>query len=299
MDVVFIIGSPRSGTTVLGNILSCHNKIAEWYEPYYMWSYFIGYKENDIWYKTDLTSYAKKNIQREFAVYQRKSRKPIIVDKTPGNAFHIDLIRDVFPNAKWIHLIRDGRDVTLSIKKEWEKRKKMVHDKDYLELFRTAIGMLKRQPYLKYRIMAVIFEMITNRSLDPKKYLNKSKWKGRPYWGPRFNGWEEFLRSHSSIEFNAMQWLESVEAVNNNWTLLPQKNKIEIRYEDLLKNTEETLCAIFDVLKVEIPSDFIDNIPKLQKNNTQKWKRELSFEERKKIYPILKSKIEELGFPIW
>ena len=39
-------------------------------------------------------------------------------DKTPGYLIEIDRLRQVFPNAKFIHLIRDARDVSLSL---WRK----------------------------------------------------------------------------------------------------------------------------------------------------------------------------------
>ena len=35
-------------------------------------------------------------------------------EKTPINVLHIELLADVFPEARFIHLIRDGRDVALS-----------------------------------------------------------------------------------------------------------------------------------------------------------------------------------------
>jgi len=40
-ETAFIIGSPRSGTTILENILHCHPHIAELYEPYYLWENFF------------------------------------------------------------------------------------------------------------------------------------------------------------------------------------------------------------------------------------------------------------------
>jgi Sulfotransferase family len=36
-------------------------------------------------------------------------------DKTPHYVLHIDAVRDVFPDARFVHLVRDGRDVALSL----------------------------------------------------------------------------------------------------------------------------------------------------------------------------------------
>jgi hypothetical protein len=42
-------------------------------------------------------------------------------DKTPGYINHMPLLRALFPEAKFIHLIRDPRDYCLSVKKSWGK----------------------------------------------------------------------------------------------------------------------------------------------------------------------------------
>lgn len=35
-------------------------------------------------------------------------------DKTPAHSFHIPLLRSLFPQARFIHVLRDGRDATVS-----------------------------------------------------------------------------------------------------------------------------------------------------------------------------------------
>jgi hypothetical protein len=39
----------------------------------------------------------------------------VLLDKEPTNTFHLDLIVDLFPEARLIHLLRDGRDVASSL----------------------------------------------------------------------------------------------------------------------------------------------------------------------------------------
>ncbi|RMF40576.1 MAG: sulfotransferase, partial [Anaerolineae bacterium] len=40
-------------------------------------------------------------------------------DKTPLYVQHIPLLADLFPGAQFIHIIRDGRDAALSARKKW------------------------------------------------------------------------------------------------------------------------------------------------------------------------------------
>ena len=49
-----------------------------------------------------------------FELYAEKQDKPRWGDKTPGYTQHIKQISKVLPEARFIHLIRDGRDVVLS-----------------------------------------------------------------------------------------------------------------------------------------------------------------------------------------
>ena len=43
-------------------------------------------------------------------------------DKTPIYASYVDLIHQIFPKAQFVHIIRDGRDVALSMLDKWGKR---------------------------------------------------------------------------------------------------------------------------------------------------------------------------------
>lgn len=296
MEVAFVVGSPRSGTTILENILDVHPSIASWYEPYYLWESYFPSIDSDIWSDRYLDEKSRKKIQREFRNFSIKANSPIILDKSPGHVFNIRIIHDIFPEAKWIHILRDGRDVTLSIKKEWVLRKQIVTKKDFINLFRTALTMLRRQPFWRYRFMAIYYEIRSNASFNPLRYLNKSKWNGMVGWGPRFENWHKYLSSHTMIEFNAMQWVKCIEALRKNWDIINEKNKIEIRYEDLLAAPKNTLIKIFDMLELDIESEFFEQIPKLMEGNYNKWAFEFTREELQKIKPILSSMIYELGY---
>lgn len=53
-------------------------------------------------------------IRRVYELYALHQGKPRYGDKTPSYVIHIPLLADLFPEARFIHLIRDGRDVALS-----------------------------------------------------------------------------------------------------------------------------------------------------------------------------------------
>jgi hypothetical protein len=52
----------------------------------------------------------------EFAAREHKTRW---CEKTPSHVFHLDLLSEAFPNAKFIHIVRDGRDCAASCLRRW------------------------------------------------------------------------------------------------------------------------------------------------------------------------------------
>lgn len=293
----FIIGSPRSGTTILGNILDCHPEIGEWYEPYFIWLRYFSNETDDVWRfgRIDREK-AHKYIKREFGVYRRKKKVALVVDKSPGHVFNLATINDIFPQAKWIHILRDGRDVTLSIRKEWEKRERIVRTNDYPSLFKIARKALSRQPFWRYKIKEIGFEIRTASFFQPAQFLNKSKWKGGVGWGPRFPGWEEYLAKHTSLEFNAMQWVKSIENVKTGLNCFPESNWMELRYEDLLAAPGKTLTAVLNFLGYEPGPEFFAAIPRLTTGNTRKWETGFSRAEIETIKPMLTPMLEKTGY---
>jgi hypothetical protein len=55
--------------------------------------------------------------------YGQRQGKSIVGDKTPGYARELPTIHRLWPTARFVHLIRDGRDVCLSIL-NWERAKR-------------------------------------------------------------------------------------------------------------------------------------------------------------------------------
>jgi sulfotransferase family protein/uncharacterized protein DUF354 len=76
----------------------------------------MGVVEDDL--RSDLTAspphdYAEA-VRRVFAVYARSEGKTRYADKTPSYVLSLPALARLFPEARFIHIIRDGRDVALS-----------------------------------------------------------------------------------------------------------------------------------------------------------------------------------------
>jgi hypothetical protein len=129
---VFIIGCGRSGTTILGKSLSEHKKITYLNEPRHLW--FSAYPETDIWTskahlrngklaltEADSDVRKSKKLSRLFRFMTIEKKRPILVEKLPINNFRLDFIQKIFPDARFIHIYRNGLEVARSIEKACEK----------------------------------------------------------------------------------------------------------------------------------------------------------------------------------
>lgn len=143
---VFVVGCPRSGTTLLRRILNAHSLIAipkvetHWIPKFYKKG--DGLTENGMitgrfldillaYHRTSKMGISRQDleeilgtrtdlpyaafVEQIFNLYGRTHGKKLVGDKTPGYVRFIDLLHSLFPGAKFIHLVRDGRDVGLSM----------------------------------------------------------------------------------------------------------------------------------------------------------------------------------------
>ena len=218
---VFVVGSPRSGTTILSEVLGRHPDIANFYEPYFIWDYRLGSGEDDVRTAATADAATCAFIRREFELFAKKSRKSVVVEKSPENCFRVPYVRAVFPAAKWIHIIRDGRDTVKSIYRETQKRQRMVQRRDLKEFVATVRETMRLTPFWRNRLQTIWFELREASSLDPRRYFNKAKWEGGGGWGPRFSGWREARRQLSPIGFAAMQWRTSIESLMRGLARVP------------------------------------------------------------------------------
>ncbi len=122
---VFIVGTGRSGTTLLGKVLSLHRDVGYLNEPKALWHAAVGdedvigsYSETPGRYcltGDDATPEIIERFQRLYGAYLRVVRRHRVVDKYPEVIFRVPFVQAVFPDARFIWLLRDGRDTVASI----------------------------------------------------------------------------------------------------------------------------------------------------------------------------------------
>jgi len=113
---IFIVGMPRSGTSLVEQIVSSHSKVHGAGELEYFSAILspIFTKEIDVITEKDILSIRDQYLSK---ISSLKFTQGVVTDKMPANFRYIGLILSAFPEAKIIHLKRDARATCWSIYK--------------------------------------------------------------------------------------------------------------------------------------------------------------------------------------
>ncbi len=114
--IIFILGMPRTGTSLVEQIISSHNKVYGGGELPFLDQYFRNYI-NDFKKKQNIEEDIKRYRESYLAIIEKMTNSAVVTDKAPLNFRWIGLIKLLFPNAVIIHCKRDPLENSWSIYK--------------------------------------------------------------------------------------------------------------------------------------------------------------------------------------
>jgi sulfotransferase family protein len=282
---IFIIGSGRSGTTILYKLLSIHSDLC-WFSNYTdkfpslpsiailhrildipvlgkrlkkanltrrsmklipkpteggtIYHSYCGFEHARKTTEDDLNEEVGNKFRKIITKHLRSTGKTRFISKQTANNQRIRQIDKIFPNAYYIHIIRDGRAVANSL----------------------------------FRI---------------------SWWDDVDIWwlGHRASKWYEMGKE--PIELCGLQWKRDVMELLENKHLFEDRY-IEIRYEDLVENTKNIVHKITDFCELNWPPEFETGIPNKLENMNYKWKEELTEPQQKILSKSLENFLKQLGY---
>ncbi|GAA1882360.1 sulfotransferase family protein [Lapillicoccus jejuensis] len=157
---IFVVGCQRSGTTMLRLMLDSHPRIACGPETRFLED--LERVTGSDWKRLQQFGFPREEwlarmraffggIQDDYAASKGKARW---ADKSPRYALHMPFLHEVFPDAQFVHVIRDGRDVAVSHRKRfgyWSSVKSSVKWPRYIKAARTAGAAMPADSYHELR----------------------------------------------------------------------------------------------------------------------------------------------------
>jgi hypothetical protein len=249
-DPVYIIGNPRSGTSLFRLMLTCHPEVMIppechfflWLEEKFQSLPFPEATERFIdelveTRKFETWRIKKESLQELFREYAPQSFRDVVAlvycsygilkgrsefrywgDKNKLWKDKIHKVVNYFPNAKFVHIVRDGRDVASSFK----------------ELSASAMHALK--------------------------------------YGPRMP---------DQIDDIAEHWAKNITFIQGFLAMLKQDQSLTVRYEDVILSPKRTLTAVTGFLQLEFSKSMLDYAQRnrdesLEPEETMQWKLKLN-----------------------
>jgi LPS sulfotransferase NodH len=229
-NIVWILGSPRTGSTWLSQILGEPEGHAEWREPFFgvvlgfrnnlahrkyvnSKQFLLGEPHRDVWVRSMRNLFLDVGRSK----FPNIAAKHHLIVKEPNGSMSAPLILQAFPESKLIFLVRDSRDVVASLLDAAKKGSWYGYDRFEASVADAVLaggGLTGRRP------------------------------------------------DNDFVERLAKNYVANVGAVQEAYEMHPDGSKVLVRYEDLRNDPLEQVARICDALRIEVEESQLEQAVK-------------------------------------
>lgn len=219
---VIIVGAPRSGTAIVAHVVRAHPDMAYLREPRLLWRHGNDTR-SDLLTADDARPEVRAWVRGKLAEAVREQGRRRLTEKTPSNSLRLPFVDVILPDARFVHVIRNGPDSIASIRRSWlqtPRGVKTARQKDRLRRHLREIDLQRMRHYAGEFV----------RQMAPARF---SGVVGPRLWGPRLPGIDGLVRDLDLLEVCALQWRMCVELACQAGRRLGPDRYFECRVEDL------------------------------------------------------------------
>jgi hypothetical protein len=255
---VFVVGAPRSGTSFLGATFQGLPGFSYHYEPPLAkalarvaveasWSEARWRRASRALYGWLMCRHGDGDLR--------------LAEKTPQNCFAVDRLARAYPDARFVHIVRDGRDAALSY---------------------------REQPWLSERLAGSGRRETGGYLLGPcPRFWVEDERRGE-------------FRETSDLHRCIWAWRRHVEAARDGLARLSAGRRITLRYESLVTSPlgeGERLLDFLEVRERSTRQTALDHLARANDRGVGRWRDDLSELETKCVLREAGATLAELGYP--
>lgn len=281
---VIIVGAPRSGTNMLRDVLTQLPDFATWScdEINFVW------KHGNITAATD--ELPPERVRRKTRVFVKKQFEGVakrtgcrfIVEKTCANSLRIPYVHELVPEARYLLLLRDGRDATASTLRRW--RRPVPAGSYYLDKLRFVAPL--DLPWVLGTALAKRLHGVGRRG--------RHSWST---WGPVFDELGDAVRAGRPLaEICALQWSRCVERSLEGLATVESSRWHPVSYERFVDQPAEELKRILSFLEAPAALAEIGRaVETVTAGSIGRWQSSLSSAEVELIEPMIERTMCSIG----
>ncbi|MGB9377702.1 MAG: sulfotransferase [Mycobacteriales bacterium] len=254
---IFIVGAPRSGTTFLGGCIGRLPTVSYHFEPR-LTKAAARCVYDGSWSQAKASRVFRANYGALLLAGGDGGLR--FAEKNPENCFIVPFLMRTFPDAVFVHIVRDGRDATVS-----------HAEKPWLAAKSAASGQRGR---------------------------GGTAWGPEPRFWVEANRHEEF-RAVSDIERSAWCWRRFTEAAFAGLAGLPDDKLLRLGYEDLVADPSpfaDTIGEFLDIPAGAARDPLRSGLAEASPSSVGRWRESLSAHDADAVQRQCGPLLAELGY---